>query len=618
MKFNARFGDGPCGVIERLHSFGVGLLAFCAVWTVAFSASAFWEGPSDLFAVQSAEAQAPELTYDLQDYIALVKNQHPEVQLGVQVTRVDDRKLIFAVGENDKLIPASVLKLATTYAALRFLGPGYRFPTEIFLTHLPKELAAPGQTPVDFSEPQESVKDLFIRGYGDPTMDSSSLRTLTDALPRYGVKQVENVILDDTLFVEPPRASGDKAHEAGLGALSINYNTFTVYVAPGAFGQNAVVTLTDGAPYDLINRVRTTKSSVIDVTVNLTPSATVSVTGGDDPAREFFSTVMKYSVNVQGTFGNRKAGAAYFFAAPDLAGYFASLVRDALSKSSVQVKGKFRRGEVPADAKLLQTSESPELAEVIRTLNHLSSNMMAGQLVFALGQDPGGYFRYERGLERIRSALEKLGEPPESFDLVDGSGLDRGNRITAATLVKVLIGAYEDFSLGPDFVASLSRFGQIGTLKDRELLEPLYLETLRGEEREEARLRAGSVRAKTGTLDGVSALAGYAQLKTGEKAAFAIMSNGLADKNQAVKIEDSIVRLLLGFPAEYHPSPAVPKVAPPGTVTITPAPTATPEPTEGENRLIGDSPVGNPPAISLPPGAEPPAGASGLPPAAQP
>ena len=217
---------------------------------------------------------------------------------------------------------------------------------------------------------------------------------------------------------------------------------------------------------------------------------------------------------------------------------------------------------------------------------------MAGQLAYALGQDPGGYFRYDRGLDRLRSTLESFGEAPDSFSIVDASGLDRENRIKVSQLIKILVTAYQDFSLGPDFVASLSRFGQIGTLKDRELLEPQYLGTLRGEDLEEAKHRASTVRAKTGTLDGVSSLAGYAQLKTGERVAFAIISNGIADKNEAVAIENAIVRILLGFPGEYRPTAAVPKVAPPGTIEAVPiqSPVPTPE-RENRERPIGDSPA---------------------------
>lgn len=142
---------------------------------------------------------------------------------------------------------------------------------------------------------------------------------------------------------------------------------------------------------------------------------------------------------------------------------------------------------------------------------------------------------------------------PNAMLLVDASGLDRGNRLSVQQLIKLLSAAYKDPAVGPDFVASLGRFGQSGTLKNRTLLPPATLTAIaakgiRGEELRKIKERAAAVWAKTGTLDGVSSLAGYLVTKANEHVAFALIANGDRPKEELVGIEDRFVKILSGLP----------------------------------------------------------------------
>ena len=139
---------------------------------------------------------------------------------------------------------------------------------------------------------------------------------------------------------------------------------------------------------------------------------------------------------------------------------------------------------------------------------------------------------------------------PNAMLLSDASGLDRGNRLTVQELIKLLSAAKKDAAVGPDFIASLGRFGQSGTLKKRTLvnLAALGAKGFRGEELRRIKERAASVWAKTGTLDGVSALAGYLMTKGDEQVAFAVIANGDRPKEELVTIEDRFVKILSGLP----------------------------------------------------------------------
>ncbi|MFN8388953.1 MAG: D-alanyl-D-alanine carboxypeptidase/D-alanyl-D-alanine-endopeptidase [Bdellovibrionota bacterium] len=540
------------------------------------------------FITKHASAEGPSLGFELQEYFKQVTGEAKgDLRMSILANTLPDNRTIFAYNSTDTLTPASVQKLIVTALALKLLGGQYRFPTEVFVDHLPKELTDPNAAQVDFKEPLTSVGNLYVRGYGDPVLESSTIAEIADAVRRYGITEVENLMIDDTLFENPPRPTGGWAHEAGLSAVTVNFNCYSVYLAPGRIGEAATVSLTSGSPFQLTNHVMTVRGAAAsDVEITLRPPSGSLLPGADSPTRNFDVVGEPPAVMVQGSVGHGTSGQVIYRSVPDIAGYFVSLLKYHLKQAGVVVRGKTLRAETPGQAKLLQTFESKELSSILQDQNHLSNNIIAGQLVYAIGQDSAGYFHYEKGLARMTAYLEHLGERPEDFELHDGSGLDRRNRLSAAQLVKVLSDVSQDFSIAPDFIASLSRFGHSGTLKSRALLEPAFENTLRGDELEEARRRAAAVWGKTGTLDGVSTLAGLLRTKTGEQVAFAILLGGVSDKDQAIRIEDGFVKILAGFPVNFVPA----KVIPGKGVGQVPVPSETPEeaPREG-----GESPTGN-------------------------
>lgn len=503
----------------------------------------------------SSAAADKILTEKLRSLVRGIEARHNKsLRLAVMVSELGRTDMpVFAHNHTEKRKPASVVKLVTSLAALRVLGPQYRFPTEVFVDKLPNErdvsLNPSAGLREDASETW-SVGNLYVRGYGDPTMVDERLWELARTIKRYGIDEVQDLLVDDSLFVDPPGARGQRPYQAGASALALNHNCYAVHLAPSGTGLPAFVSVTPGAAYSLKNRVLTRRGKRRSVIVNQSTPST-----GFNPALKMkkqgkflLLPDRELTIDVKGSFGVQAEPRTDYFTVPYPPSFFANVLRHFLEKEGVKVRGKLLVGETPALVKKLLVFESKTLAEILSDLNHYSNNFVAMQLQYALGQDADtGYFRKEIGLTKISQILEELGYPAESFALYDASGLDRRSRLTAEQLVQVLAAAYRDFSVAPELISSLSRYGNSGTLKKRDALSKKGESSALRSELKSLKRRAAGVWGKTGTLNSVSTLAGYLELKSGKRAAFAILVSGI-DKSSAVRIEDSIVEVLIGSP----------------------------------------------------------------------
>ncbi len=188
-------------------------------------------------------------------------------------------------------------------------------------------------------------------------------------------------------------------------------------------------------------------------------------------------------------------------------------------------------GEALPEARRLAVHRSRPLADLLRTMNKESDNLYAEQVLKALGAErvgpPGSA---EKGLRSVKAFLDTLGVNPEEFRLVDGSGLSRSNAVSPEVLVNVLAWMYRQFKLSPEFVSSLPVAGEDGTLAHRL--------------GQFSRLS----RAKTGTLKGVSSIAGYAVNRRGEVLAFAVLVNGYSGPVPGIRgLLDEFVKRLNGW-----------------------------------------------------------------------
>lgn len=199
-----------------------------------------------------------------------------------------------------------------------------------------------------------------------------------------------------------------------------------------------------------------------------------------------------------------EAGSAFALRPAD---FSADRLTAALASAGVHVSRRSDEAKMPAGARLIAQVNSPILAKIAQLTNQPSDNWFAEMLLKGLGAAFGGGGSTARGVRVVNASLGAWGIRPH---IQDGSGLSRANRTTPRQLVALLRRMRTD-PAGTAFEQSLSVAGRSGTLASR----------MRGT------AAAGRCHAKTGTLNGISALAGYCDTRGGASVAFAYLMNGV-------------------------------------------------------------------------------------------
>jgi serine-type D-Ala-D-Ala carboxypeptidase/endopeptidase (penicillin-binding protein 4) len=413
------------------------------------------------------------------------------LEAGVVVMSLDRNDILYEHNADVLLIPASVNKVFTTFAALRKLKPTSTFKTLIYATGPVHEGKLAG--------------DIYLKGGGDPSLVSERLWMLVNEFLRSGIKVVGGNLVGDSSFYDQeknpesrPKYLKDQAYNAPIGALSFNFNTTTIYVKPGeAPGLPPVVYSDPENSYiDIVNQATTARAGAKNTVV---ASRTDYVKG------DIGDTVL-----LRGQIPMDGKELRFFRNIVNPSLYTAHMFKTFLEQRGITVTGSVTEGQVPASARLLLEFESLPLWQVIWGMNKFSNNFVADQIMKKVGGEvfglPGSL---QKGVSALQDVLEDIGIARKSYTILDGSGLTRGTRVTARQILTVLKTAYRDFAIGPEFIASLGIAGEDGTLRHR----------LPSSE------SIGTLRAKTGSLDGVNALAGFASTVDGEMLAFAILMN---------------------------------------------------------------------------------------------
>lgn len=209
------------------------------------------------------------------------------------------------------------------------------------------------------------------------------------------------------------------------------------------------------------------------------------------------------------------------------------LLKTTLMEKNINVIGEVVLGTVPPDAHSVATHLSPPLADIIKLMNKPSDNWIAEMLFKAIGAEVKGKpGTWKKGREAVTEFLGEIMDELPTHRFVDGSGLSRYNLLNTELLTKLLVYMSHNFELIPEFMASFPIAGVDGTLKNR--MQGMYAEKV--------------LRAKTGTLSGVSALAGYTITADGEVLAFGILiSHYFGSAATARGIQDKIGNYLTQF-----------------------------------------------------------------------
>ena len=413
----------------------------------------------------------------------------PETSVSVFVQAVDEDRPLIAHAAEQPMNPASTMKLLTTYAGLEMLGPAYAWRTEIYTSVPPQG--------------DELHGDLILKGYGDPAMTQENFWNLVRTLRQKGVREIHgDLVLDRSYFEELPYDPGAfdgepyRVYNTGPDALLVNFKA-TRFIFSGNAQSGMVEIVADPTLPQL--------KVVNDLALRHVPCADWQDRLGYRVEREAGQVTITFSGNYSLACGEKDLHLSLF----DDATYVFALFKRLWQEQGGVIHGKLRAGNMPEGAVRVVQSNSPPLADVIRQINKYSNNVMARQLLMSLGAEQ--YGPPGSAASGVRAVHEWLAGKDLHFQelvIENGAGLSREARISAQHLGQLLLAAYASPVMS-ELMSSLPVVAVDGTMR-RRLKDSAVV---------------GRGHLKTGSLEGVRAVAGYLMDTKGRRWVVVFMAN---------------------------------------------------------------------------------------------
>ncbi len=507
--------------MSRLTTVAIGLTSAALTATGGFAATT--AVPSHSSQVVAAEAQGdPALTSSIDTILADPRFDGSMVSVAVRDAKTGEA--LYERYVDQRLNPASNMKLFTSAAAMDALGRDYRFTTDLLAEASPRG--------------GKLRSDLYLRGGGDPTLLADDYRELAKQLAAAGVTRIDgDLVADDSFFDDVPLGRAwswdDESYyyAAVTSALTVapdtDYDSGNVIVrtAPGAVGSEPTVTLQPGTD-----------------AVRIVNQATTGAPGTGNRLsveREHASD----RVLVTGTIAADASSDTEWVAVPDPTAYAADVLGRALAAEGIRVAGTVHEGTTPDSARVLATHESMSVEQLLTPFMKLSNNMHAEALVKTMGAEATGSGSWDAGLDVVRDYAKSLGVDTSTLRISDGSGLSRFDLLSADHIADFLVAVraepwYDGWYAALPIAGNPDRFTG-GTLR--------------------ARMRntaaANNLHGKTGSLTSVTALSGYVTNADGRELVFSMISNNyLASPRSA---EDALGVTLSSWSEEKEEAPTV-------------------------------------------------------------
>ena len=415
----------------------------------------------------------------------------------VSLTVLDAKtgETVFAANPNMGLATASTLKVITSITAFNILGKDFQYQTQFGHNGT---ISADGTL----------NGDLIIKGAGDPTLGSwryeghkenEILSQMVAALQKAGIKKINGrVIGDDSIFGTQSIPNGwiwmdvGNYYGAGTSGLCWRENQFDIKFNTGPINTPITVLRTvPNTPY--LNY----KSELLNA-----PSGT----GDNAYAYLPIGTKLMY---LRGTYAEDKDKKSISVAIPDPAYDAAYHLTDTLRRLGITVSNdpesvltlNSKGQPLPAITGNLTTILSPTLSKIVYWLNQKSINLYAEQLLKTIAWKSGKQPSTDNGVQIEQDFWKARGIDPNALNVVDGSGLSPGDRVTTMTMATVLKSA-KGTDWYPDFYESL----------------PVY----------------NNMKMKSGSILNVLTYAGY-QNHNGRELCFSIMVNNFNGSSRGVK-----------------------------------------------------------------------------------
>ncbi len=434
-------------------------------------------------------------------------------QWGVVIQSLETGEYFYKRNEDKLFIPASDIKLFTTASGLILLGPNYRFSTNIFMRGKLDGSILDG--------------DLIVQGGGDPTFSErfydgdlyKVFNDWADSLLAKGIDEITgNIIGDDSKFDDVGYGKGwawdhlSYWYSAPSSAISFNDNCVDLYVTVNKKEKKAVILQNPD-----------TKYIVVVNNIDVVPKDSVT---SIDVYRQLGTNI----VTVFGTIKNLPDTVKTYVTVNNPTQFSMVILKKILMEKGIKVNGfpiDVDDISTPLDyssIKKLFGFYSLPLKEIIKVINKNSQNFFAEQLLKTIGYEKKGLGTSANGITSITPILRDMGINPESLVMVDGSGLSPLNLASPKQIVALLNYMYKSKYFIP-FYNSLSIAGVDGTFGNR-------LKNTKAE---------GRIRAKTGYLDAVRSISGYAYTADNEPVVFSMIVN---DFNVPVKLAENLQDLV--------------------------------------------------------------------------
>jgi D-alanyl-D-alanine carboxypeptidase/D-alanyl-D-alanine-endopeptidase (penicillin-binding protein 4) len=478
---------------------------------------------------------------------------------GIEIVSLDDGTTLYSLNAQKRFLPASNMKILTCAAILDGMDPQERITTPVYVTG---RIDKWGRV----------LGDLVVVGRGDPNLERrgyktehepfenkdypSSITQIADELQSKGIKTIEgDIVIDDTYFLHQPFGLAwtieDTAWSYGapVSALVINENMIAVKILPGEHFNDLALfqtSPTETASKMVMNRVKTIASQ---------QNTKVSLTHEQESGLPLFT----------GSISQSQSELNYQVAVPDPTRFAGSLLKAALTQRGVLVKGDVKSRileptealqgqEIPLrDLRLGQPTYAEEarvaailgvpIFDSLKIMMKESQNLYAECLLRLLGARTSSVGSMEAGLAALGKFMTKTGTPENSLKIKDASGMSRKNLVTPESIVRVLV--YMDHHPQREkFLDTFPIGGKDGTLKTRF----------------QGTSAAGRILAKTGSIESVSTLSGYAQARQGAHFAFSLMVNNEEGSQQDVReVLDQLCLWIIDFAPKTKNAPASPR-----------------------------------------------------------
>lgn len=430
--------------------------------------------------------------------------------LAFAAMNVDKGQMLAELNSGKALIPASIMKLYTTWAALKVLGKDHRFETQVSYTGEIIDGLLKG--------------DLIVVAGGDPSLGSryfsgrDPLGELKAALQAAGIEKIEGKVHYDLSVHHPhntPRGYiwEDMGNYFGATPTALIWrdNTLPLHFKTGEAGNLAVLKtdLPEDKPYELHHRIYAANDNKDDAW--------------------FFSAPMTRLVYGEGSIPANQSDFVVKIADPDPVFSFHHELQARLGMS-LEHETHYS-AFLPEARQELLTLMSPPLTEIISITNQQSVNLFAEALLLAIDRNVENK-RIIGGLEGVKAQLDAQRIPYAAMRSMDGSGASPLNRISADEVLQLLFIASMDPAFD-DYKRSLAIGGEVGTLK-WYFKDPAL---------------KGNVLGKSGSMKGTRNYAGYLTNKHGERIAFAFFMNDFdeARKKEVISKFEEVLTTAVQF-----------------------------------------------------------------------